>query len=422
MINVYDYREIETCFVMGSIDSKFNRFFDTVIKNLRNTDKYKVKEHPKEVERQTRIASQQDRPCAIRRSQKFKPNKPQLNDCVLIVNGCNSFGRNSLDSYIKKLAPLNEVLKDNNTFILFVRGNDNPQYFNDESISLSNIITIKDYSVVKLKYFNCLCIGGTISYDREWKIEQSEKLGKKLYWENEKMVYDEEKLNEILNNFKIEAVVTPNCPSFVSNSINHIKQISWVKKNDNLFNDLKNERLTLDKIYLKLNEHDSIPHFWSYSKKNQMLTPNVQNDIVFYPIKEMNFVSIKYVIEAYFNVKIGEDKKNDKKRISLSQESEIHSLDEIVNNTEEPIRNNALNELEERIINQWVELRYAEPQQIIDANELRINQDDALRTIDARDERLWGTLQQEPIEFTYDMETDTIINTATTLRQNVTNE
>jgi hypothetical protein len=429
MISVYDYREIETCFVMGSIDCKFNKFFDSIIKKLKNIDKYKIKEHPKEVERQNRLASQQDRPHVLRRSQKrVGLNKPQLNDCVLIVNGCNSFGRNSLKSYIDKLTPLNDVLKDNNTFILLVRGNDDPQYFNDESISLSNIQAIKDYSVVKLKYFNCLCIGGMISYDRKWKIEQSERLGKKLYWENERMVYDEEKLNEILDTFKIGAVMTPNCPSFISNSINHAKQISWSKCDDNLFNDLKNERFILDKIYMKLNECNSTPYFWSYSR-HPMTPTNVMNDIVFYPIKNAGFVNVNSAIEGYLNVKFNKDEKKSKDGNTDSNKFKIEipslgcvreiELEEgrITNELQERITN----EIQERIANELNTLRYVEPPQIVDAEGLAINQGNVLQTIDAPDERFWA-MPREPLEFTYDMNTDTIINTATTLRQNVANE
>ena len=62
-----------------------------------------------------------------------------LTKSVLIVNGCNSFGKHDLKYYHDKLENLNKVLADNGSYILFVRGSEDPKYFEDELINLSNI-------------------------------------------------------------------------------------------------------------------------------------------------------------------------------------------------------------------------------------------------------------------------------------------
>ena len=261
-MKIYDYGKIKTCLICGSINGNVDHFVKMVVGSLTDIRKYKVEQHPKEIERQERIRRKQEEEAqslangrgpvglgggipiphpydphgnAPRRYAKKMSKMPRscgyiLDNTVLIVNGSNTFGQNDLKYYYDKFNMLNDVLADNNTHILFVRGNDDPKYFTDELLNLSNIKTIQDYSVIKLDKFNCLCIGGQVSLDRLWKCEQEKRIGKKMFWENEHIAFDEDAINAILSKYKISCIITPSSPSFAYPGTNVFKKSPWVTK------------------------------------------------------------------------------------------------------------------------------------------------------------------------------------------------
>ena len=325
-MKIYDYGKIKTCLICGSINGNIDRFVKMIVGSLTRTGKYKVEQHPKEIERQERLRKKQEETQTIlgnrnpfglgghlippdnapRRNVKKINKMPKycgyvLDNTVLIVNGSNTFGQNDLKYYYDKFNMLNDVLADNNAYILFVRGNDDPKYFTDELLNLSNIKTIQDYSVVKLDKFNCLCIGGQVSLDRLWKSEQEKRIGKKMFWENEHMTFDEDNINEILSKHKISCIITPSSPSFAYPGTNIFYKSPWIVKDKTLLNDLNNERVMMDKIYNKIIESKSKPYIWVYSRfdtSNQSMI----NDILFQSLRPFQFLNFNNTAADYFNI------------------------------------------------------------------------------------------------------------------------
>ena len=329
-MKIYDYGKIKTCLICGSINGNVDRFIKMIVGSLTNIRKYKVEQHPKEIERQERIRREQEEeaqaladirnPFGIddilrphdqhgnapgRYAKKMRKQSKYcgycLDNAVLIVNGSNTFGQNDLKYYYDKFNMLNDVLADNNTHILFVRGNDDPKYFTDELLNLSNVKTIQDYSVIKLNKFNCLCIGGQVSLDRLWKSEQEKRIGKKMFWENEYMTFDEDAINAILSKHKISCIVTPSSPSFAYPGTNVFKKSPWVAKDKALLNDLNNERIIMDRIYNKIIESKSKPYMWTYSRFDAS-NQSVINDILFQSLCPFQFLDFNKAAADYFNI------------------------------------------------------------------------------------------------------------------------
>lgn len=327
-MKIYDYGKIKTCLICGSINGNVDRFVKMIVGSLTDIKKYKIEQHPKEIERQERIRRKQEeevQALADRRN-PFIPHIPDpdphgnaprryvkkmkqlpkscgycLDNTVLIVNGSNTFGQNDLKYYYDKFNMLNDVLADNNAHILFVRGNDDPKYFTDELLNLSNVKTIQDYSVIKLNKFNCLCIGGQVSLDRLWKSEQEKRIGKKMFWENEHITFDEDAINEILSKYKISCIVTPSSPSFAYPGTNVFKKSPWVTKDKSLLNDLNDERVIMDRVYNKIIESKSKPYIWTYSRFDAS-NQSVINDILFQSLRPFQFFNFNNAAAEYFNI------------------------------------------------------------------------------------------------------------------------
>lgn len=320
-MKVYDYGKTKNCLICGSIDGIFDRFIKTVVGSLRNLKSYVVETHPKEIERQERLARKREeeshnggggifggpaphyapRPTRLKKMPKMMNCGYNLTNTVIIVDGCNGFGERDLKYYHDKLEMFNKVLADNNTHVLFVRGNDDPKYFEDALIDLSNIKTIQDYSVIKLSKFNCLCIGGCVSLDRTWRMEQEKRIGRKMYWENERMQYNEEDIDKILKEYNIACVVTASCPSFAYPGMNSFKYSTWASNDKTVIKDITEERMLMDKIYNKILENNKKPYIWAYSRfKNS--NQNMINDILFQSLNSFQFFHFNDTASSFFKV------------------------------------------------------------------------------------------------------------------------
>lgn len=245
-----------------------------------------------------------------------------LTDTVIIVDGCNGFGERDLKYYHDKLEMFNKVLADNNTHVLFVRGNDDPKYFEDALIDFSNIKTIQDYSVIKLSKFNCLCIGGCVSLDRTWRMEQEKRIGRKMYWENERMNYNEADIDNILKDYNIACVVTSSCPSFAYPGMNSFKYSTWASKDKTVIKDITEERMIMDKIYNKIVENNKKPYIWTYSRFENS-NQNMINDILFQSLNPFQFFHFNDTASSFFKV--------DFSKILKENEYVADSLDKRVN-------------------------------------------------------------------------------------------
>ena len=342
-MKVYDYGKTKNCLICGNIDGNFDRFIKTVVGSLRNLKSYVVETHPKEIERQERLAKKREEESrngigglfgapaaphyAPRRSSPKKMPKMMncgynLTDTVIIVDGCNGFGERDLKYYHDKLEMFNKVLADNNTHVLFVRGNDDPKYFEDALIDFSNIKTIQDYSVIKLSKFNCLCIGGCVSLDRTWRMEQEKRIGRKMYWENERMNYNEADIDNILKDYNIACVVTSSCPSFAYPGMNSFKYSTWASKDKTVIKDITEERMIMDKIYNKIVENNKKPYIWTYSRFENS-NQNMINDILFQSLNPFQFFHFNDTASSFFKV--------DFSKILKENEYVADSLDKRVN-------------------------------------------------------------------------------------------
>lgn len=321
-MKVYDYGKTKNCLICGNIDGNFDRFIKTVVGSLRNLKSYVVETHPKEIERQERLARKREedshngaggifagqvaphyapRPTRLKKMPKMIDCGYNLTGAVIIVDGCNGFGERDLKYYHDKLEMFNKVLADNNTHVLFMRGNDDPKYFEDALIDLSNIKTIQDYSVIKLSKFNCLCIGGRVSLDRTWRMEQEKRVGRKMYWENERMQYNEEDIDKILKEYNIACVVTASCPSFAYPGMNSFKHSTWASKDKTVIKDITEERVIMDKIYNKIVENNKKPYVWAYSRF-KISNQNMINDILFQSLNPFQFFHFNDTASSFFKV------------------------------------------------------------------------------------------------------------------------
>lgn len=352
-MNVYNFKKIEKCYVFGNIDRNMDRFIKTITSNI---SKFKKEEHPKEIERQERLKKRQAEapyvglggihPHQVRANRLINPHDPgptfastwdvgtlskkmsssiQLdstyNDSVIIVSGNCGIGNKSKKYYDETFSKLDKILGDNNCFLLFVRGNnDNPSIFNNREIDFEHVKAIPDYSVVAMKTFNCLCIGGSVSMDKEWKLAQEELYGKKLYWEDEAPIYDEEKLAEILEKFNINCIITSTCPSFAYPGTNAFKKSKWFYRDKKVITEFSNERKTMDKIYEKIMDSESKPYMWFYGRFKMGHTDKL-NDIVFNSLSPYNSMQINSQLSMLFGIDT-----------SKTLENNGHTFDNIIGN------------------------------------------------------------------------------------------
>ena len=109
-----------------------------------------------------------------------------------------------------------------NNWIVFVRGNhDNPAYFEGTTFSYKRFIAVPDYTILQACNHSILCVGGAISIDRIYRINEWNKrkyrvhsnelqendISRNLYWKNEAPIYDADKMNTICASFLIDTVV-----------------------------------------------------------------------------------------------------------------------------------------------------------------------------------------------------------------------
>jgi hypothetical protein len=213
-----------------------------------------------------------------------------MTDTSVIVAGDCGLGFTSLEGDKYALSKLNKYCNKNKCVVYFVRGNhDNPQYFRDKVIDTSVFKCVPDYSIIRNLNkdtgelnFTVLCAGGATSIDRTWRIRtyqdrllsymrfhggnEQEALEKvpKGYWEDEAPIYDEQSLNELLDNgVTIDYVVTHTCPSFCEPTTKEGID-GWLAKDEGLNAVLDEERAVMDKLLSWLWKHDRKPKKWLY--------------------------------------------------------------------------------------------------------------------------------------------------------------
>lgn len=297
-MKTYDFSSIEKIYVVGDIQGEFSTLMSYLDRGFRE----KMSDddiHPKELEKRKRdeeksrlamerrmhnqglrINAEDMMPKNVPSDFTIKANYADIkakdlsfySDAIIISAGNNQIGFNSDAYYEKVFDKMNEILSKNNTTLLFIRGNnDDPSFFREEKINFSNVKTIPDYSVIKTKYGNILCVGGGLSVDRVWRKKQQDRLSsissnkkKALYWKDEMPIFDEDKMNELSESrIKISGVVSHVAPTFAFPDIADSLD-DWCSKDADLAHDIENERLVMDKIYDALRSMRNRPSFWFY--------------------------------------------------------------------------------------------------------------------------------------------------------------
>ena len=145
------------------------------------------------------------------------------------------FRKNDLKNY----KSLDKKFKQKNINFYGIRGNhDDPDYFKGENrICLNNFELIEDYSVYEYNSKLIQFIGGAVSIDRS-----ARKL-KISYWEDEGVIFDRNKCQEV------DVLVTHTAPSFCAPQTFSELVYGWMREDAYLNEDLIDERAVMDEIF-----------------------------------------------------------------------------------------------------------------------------------------------------------------------------
>ena len=219
----------------------------------------------------------------------------QLTDTLLIVAGDCGFGFEKPGYYEQMFNRNSSRLSKSNNWIVMMRGNhDDPSYFSEEKISHHRFRTVPDYSVIQACGHNILCVGGAVSIDRTYRIDNDSRhsaSGVASYWEDEKPMFDEKSLNNIGQRFKIDTVITHTSPSFCE-LISKSGLSEWAERDSTLLADCDNERRIMDHIfeYLKANNHP-LEH-WFYGHFHQSWSSCIDS-VLFSMLDIMEFKELR---------------------------------------------------------------------------------------------------------------------------------
>jgi len=182
-----------------------------------------------------------------------------LTNCAVFQVGDFGIGFDNEFKENKRMKYLNGRMKSLNSDLYVIRGNhDNPKYF-DGNYNLSNLFLLKDYSEIDINGWNILGVGGAISVDRTERKGFWDKKKTHDYWENESLVFDEDKLNKFRF---VDIVVTHSAPNFCY-PLSKGGIETWILKDKELSNDVLVERHQLSLMYEILSKNNKIINWYS---------------------------------------------------------------------------------------------------------------------------------------------------------------
>ena len=182
-----------------------------------------------------------------------------IHNSTFVQVGDFGVGFMSKENEIDLLGKLNDRLKADRNVMYVIRGNhDDPAYF-DGQVTHSNLIFLKDYSILEIEGKTILLIGGAISVDRTSRVLN------KTYWDDEAFVLQDEKLKSKISQItKLDIVVTHNAPAeFLPNDFGSIVK-SWSARDHQLITDLKKERVRHTMLFEILVSQKLKPKFWYF--------------------------------------------------------------------------------------------------------------------------------------------------------------
>lgn len=158
------------------------------------------------------------------------------------------------------LLDLNEELKRKENVMYVIRGNhDDPSYFKHTTAAYSNLIFLRDYSVLELEGNVILLAGGAVSIDRSSRVLNNS------YWKRETFVFNESLLDKaIRKHHKVDIVVTHNAPAEFHPTEMSRLVFDWCCRDSSLLTDLKAERYRHSLLMNHLIGRNLKPKFWYY--------------------------------------------------------------------------------------------------------------------------------------------------------------
>lgn len=199
----------------------------------------------------------------------------KVKNTAFIFCGDVGIGFEKLTHYTDNIIPgLNKVLKKNNCYWYWIAGNhDDRKIFDDNLINTEYVKAVPDYTILRFKDKNILCIGGATSVDRHYRkmtnslnivdymkwhncpYEEAEAKAKKCYWEYEMPIY-RPKVDE-----RIDIICSHSAPSFCFPAFKGSFVLDWAEYDKDLLSDLEKERAVFNAIYEDYK--DTITH-WYY--------------------------------------------------------------------------------------------------------------------------------------------------------------
>ena len=313
----YDLRKIENCYVLGNFTTSLSSMLSMLIGNK-----------PKREKKQRRSSATNVR---VRKIKKVSEAK-YPDSAIFIVGDCG-FNNNSLDQVKALIESSNEELSKLNTHVFLIRGsNESKEWFDSQTINFSNVIALSDYSFVKTKKVNILCIGGDVSIDKSWKTSDCNGKDSEYNLSNTKPLFKDEDIKEISSKDAVHVVISPSSPSFITPSSNILASTAWGKEDKNALKDVWDCRVTMDRIYSSLVSNlDNKPYLWICGNSNSQCAPSY-NDVLFYtitPNSETNILGCIYNYAEYSEDKNGTLKPNGATTTNMSDDKqEINDYDE----------------------------------------------------------------------------------------------
>lgn len=294
-MRVYEYKDMEECTVITGRAHDIDDLYRWFTKLIPECEEEK---HPMEIEREKRLAErrarQNERMLADANNGIYETIVPRdyklstsndygtISKEIIIVCGGVCLGTKGDQEHTNEvLSKINSLFELNGSYLVFVRSSqDDASLFNENRIEMSHIRTVEDYSVLKTKYYSVLCLGGSVSFDKNWKIKMGEFLKRKMYWENEGFNYNEALIDEVIKEHKIGLVVSDTCPTFTFPGMNSTLSRVINDPKGEVLASINSERKAMDNIYNKMISSDNRPYMWVYTKFD-VYERNFINDIAF---------------------------------------------------------------------------------------------------------------------------------------------
>ncbi|MDD2641387.1 MAG: hypothetical protein WC110_01685 [Bacteroidales bacterium] len=177
-------------------------------------------------------------------------------------------------------------------------GFEEPEYFQNSLIDFPLMKTLPDYSVIRFKTRNILCVGGAVSVDRSgrlqamWLAGLKERTAPKYYWEDEMPVFDQISLSELkIADIQIDTVVTHTAPSFCAPLFKTGIE-GWLLRDEKLAEYIAKEREVMDEIHNCLFKEGHPVKHWFYGHFHNSHTEYI-SDICFRMLSVMELCELR---------------------------------------------------------------------------------------------------------------------------------